>query len=125
VIGCPSLDACVAERHPVARCAECPAIGCALSLEHGRCLVCIARRLRRARREGRLDAYGLPAARVVESDPRWRWGEVWREPGPRRAIAAQRTGRSPHWRETDGLRRRDLPGQGSRAVNGRVGAGME
>jgi hypothetical protein len=117
VTGCPSLDACVAERHPVARCAECPAIGCALALEHGRCLVCIARRLRRARREGRLDAYGLPAARVVESDPRWRWGEVWRSPdGPAVARGCVRRGDS-------GSRRREVAGGRPRAVNGRQGAG--
>ena len=115
--GCPSLELCATERHPVARCAECPAIGCALALEHGRCLVCIARRLRRARREGRLDAYGLPAAPAVESDPRWRWGEVWRSPdGPavERRGAQKARGRGE---------RREVAAGESRAVNGRQGAG--
>lgn len=95
---CVSLTACRTEQHELAPCRDCGARVCALTLEHSRCLDCIARRLRIARAEGRVDAFGLPtgptAERVDEDGP---WGVALRDldgPAPRLAPVA-----SPRRRE--------------------------
>lgn len=113
---CVSLDRCRAEQHPTATCAECPARVCVGALEHGRCNVCIARRLRRARAEGRIDAFGQPMSPEQAAEVSG-WGEVELvigEPGAATRMRQERPGTA---------RTGQRPARGSEDTERRQGAG--
>lgn len=79
---CVSLTACAAEQHPRAACIDCGAATCELALERGRCIPCVARRLREARAAGRIDRYGLPTAPGARDSRGDAWGSVELVLGP-------------------------------------------